>query len=306
MTNLLWVYGKGAVTMNKQQYNNIIEHSLQYDCKHEDDSLDTARTIFNNMGVPLPQGTIKEVYDTLSTNNYMGWRECTIEEAIKNTNSGIATIGINEDKIIVFSAEDEEQTVTQTETVKTLNDNTPARTVSGLKYFTDINETSTEWVYCCNRYLTKTEMKVNAQCILDYLRCYGWTKKAICAMLGNMEQESNINPGVWQDLNEGDLENGYGLVLWSPATKYIDWAESKGWVAENIYNQLQRILYEVENNSVQWEDRANADMTFKQFTQSNESLDWLTEVFLRNYEKAGTPKLDKRISNAKYWYDNLI
>lgn len=306
MKRLLLVYGKGGVKMNKQQYNNIIQHSLQYDCKDTDNSIDIARTIFNNMGVALPQGTIKEVYDTFSTNNYMGWRECTLEDAIKNTNNGIATIGINENKIVVFSAEDEEQSVIQTATVMTLNDNTPARAVSDLKYFTDVNETSTEWVYCCNRYLSKSEMAVNAQCILDYLRCYGWTKNAVCAMLGNMERESTINPGIWQSLKENNLSVGYGLVQWTPASKYINWAQSKGWAKENIYNQLQRILYEVENNNVQWQDVGNYNMTFKQFTQSNASLDWLTEVFLKNYERAGVAALTERINNSNYWYNNLI
>lgn len=292
--------------MNKKQYNNIIEHSLQYDCKDKVDSLEVARTIFNNMGVSLPHGTIREVYDIFLTNNYMGWRECTLEEAIKNTNHGIATIGINESKIVVFSADDEEEISTQTETVITLNDKTPARAVSDLKCFTDIHETSTEWVYCCNRYLSKSEKAVNAQCIYDYLRCYGWTKKAICALLGNMERESHINPGLWEDLRENNTSGGYGLTQWTPATKYINWALSKGWAKENIYNQLQRILYEVENNSEQWLDRANSGMTFKQFTQSNASIAWLTEVFMKNYENPGAPELEERISNSNYWYNFII
>ena len=67
--------------MNKKQYNNIIEHSLQYDCKDTTNSLDTARIVFNNMGVALPKGTIKEVYDTVATNDYMGWRHCNFEKA---------------------------------------------------------------------------------------------------------------------------------------------------------------------------------------------------------------------------------
>ncbi len=121
--------------MNKKQYNNIIEHSLQYDCKETDSSLDTARTVFNNMGVALPQGTQKEVYDTISTNEYMGWRECTLEKARENANKGIATIGINENKIIILSAEDEEQPISQTAEVMTLTDSTPAVAVVDLQYY---------------------------------------------------------------------------------------------------------------------------------------------------------------------------
>ncbi len=122
--------------MNKKQYNNIIEHSLKYDCKETDSSLDTARTVLNNMGVTLPQGTQKEVYDTISTNEYMGWRKCTLEEAKEAANNGVAAIGISEDKIVILSAEDEEQPAPQTASVLTLTDTTPAVAIADLQYYT--------------------------------------------------------------------------------------------------------------------------------------------------------------------------
>ena len=121
--------------MNKKQYNNIINHSLQYDCKDSENPLDTARIIFNNMGVALPQGTIKEVYDTISTGEYMGWKKCTLEEAKEAANNGIAAMGISENKIVVLSAEDDEQPVSQTNSVLTLTDNTPAVAVANLQYY---------------------------------------------------------------------------------------------------------------------------------------------------------------------------
>lgn len=121
--------------MNKKQYNNIIEHSLQYDCKDTTNSLDTARIVFNNMGVALPKGTIKEVYDTVATNDYMGWRHCNFEKAKEAANNGIAAMGINQDRIVVLSAEDTEQSVAQTASVLTLTDNTPAVAVANLQYY---------------------------------------------------------------------------------------------------------------------------------------------------------------------------
>ena len=63
--------------MNKQQYNNVIENTLKHEQSAQtDDSLATARAIFNNMGVALPQGDIKTVYETIKTDNYMGWKSC--------------------------------------------------------------------------------------------------------------------------------------------------------------------------------------------------------------------------------------
>mgnify|MGYP005768092351 FL=1 len=121
--------------MNKKQYNNIINHSLQYDCKDSENPLDTVRVIFNNMGIALPQGTIKEVYDTVSTDEYMGWKKCTLEEAKEAANNGIAAMGISENKIVVLSAEDDEQPAQQTASVLTLTDNTPAVAVANLQYY---------------------------------------------------------------------------------------------------------------------------------------------------------------------------
>ena len=119
--------------MNKKQYNNVIENTL----KHEqtEDSLVTARAIFDNMGVALPQGDIKTVYETIKTDNYMGWKSCTMQEAQVAADNGTAAIGISEDRIVVLSANDEEQPVAQTASVMTLDENTSAYAVAGLEYY---------------------------------------------------------------------------------------------------------------------------------------------------------------------------
>ena len=119
--------------MNKKQYNNIIENTL----KHEqtEDPLTTARAIFDNMGVALPQGDMKTVYETIKTDNYMGWKSCSMQEAQEAADNGTAVIGISEDRIVVLSAKDEEQPVAQTAMVMTLDENTSAFAVDGLQYY---------------------------------------------------------------------------------------------------------------------------------------------------------------------------
>ncbi len=122
--------------MNKKQYNNVIENTLKYEQSAQtDDSLATARAIFDNMGVALPQGDMKTVYETIKTDNYMGWKSCTMQEAQAAADRGVAAIGISEDKIVVLSATDEEQPVTQTTSVMTLDENTSAFAVDGLQYY---------------------------------------------------------------------------------------------------------------------------------------------------------------------------
>ena len=119
--------------MNKKQYNNVIENTLKHE--NTEDSLSTARAIFDNMGVALPQGDIKTVYETIKTDNYMGWKSCTMQEAQAAADKGTAAMGISEDRIVVLSAKDEEQPVTQTASVMTLDENTSAFAVEGMRYY---------------------------------------------------------------------------------------------------------------------------------------------------------------------------
>ncbi|WP_010250264.1 phage tail tip lysozyme [Acetivibrio cellulolyticus] len=162
-------------------------------------------------------------------------------------------------------------------------------------------EPSADGLFICNDYLTMAQMKVNAQYILDYLRAKGWSKNAVCAMLGNMQTESNMNPGIWQSLKEGNRKGGFGIVQWTPASKYLDWAESKDLECTSMESQLKRILYEVDNN-VQW---IHSSMSFKEFSQSNGDVGDLAALFLNHYERPKERNQPKRAKQAEYWYKVL-
>lgn len=51
-------------------------------------------------------------------------------------------------------------------------------------------------------YEEENQMETNAEYIYNYLKKKGFTKNAICGILGNMNSESTINPAVWQSLND--------------------------------------------------------------------------------------------------------
>lgn len=122
--------------MNAKQYNNVINHTLkQYQSVQQDDILATARAIFKNAGVALPNGDLATVSETLATNNYMGWRSCTMQEAQEAANNGKAAIGVGADRIVVLSANSKEEPVAQTASVMTLDENTSAYAVDGLRYY---------------------------------------------------------------------------------------------------------------------------------------------------------------------------
>lgn len=56
-----------------------------------------------------------------------------------------------------------------------------------------------------NKYLTQGEMESNAKEIYTYLSDKGWTINAISGLLGNMQRESTINPGLWQSLKRATI-----------------------------------------------------------------------------------------------------
>lgn len=154
-----------------------------------------------------------------------------------------------------------------------------------------------------NQYLSVAQMTDNAQYILDYFAARGWTKNAVCGVLGNMQSESTINPGLWQNRDEGNTRLGFGLVQWTPATKYISWAESNGYSIGDIKGQCERIIYEV-NNNIQWQ-KVTTSMTFREFTQSTSSVETLAELFELNYEQHAGAVQPARKTQARYWYDTL-
>lgn len=162
---------------------------------------------------------------------------------------------------------------------------------------------SKEDIICSNTYLDRSEMYNNALYIAAWLLEKGWTFEAIGAILGNMEAESTMNPGLWESRDEGNLEGGYGLTQWTPASKYVNWCSLNGYTNPNdIDAQLSRIIYELENG-VQYYKTDEYPETFREFTQSEKDVEYLACAFVTNYERPKSPDLNERSSNARYWYD---
>ena len=163
-----------------------------------------------------------------------------------------------------------------------------------------------------NAYLSQPQMTDNAQYIADYLFARGWTQNAIAGILGNMQRESTMNPGLWESLIYGNMSGGYGLVQWTPATGYTSWADARGYPWGNNYGnttayfngQLECILWEVANNQ-QWIATSSFNFSFSAFTKSTQAPEYLAEAFMRNYERPGVLELEESKQNARYWYNNL-
>ncbi len=156
-----------------------------------------------------------------------------------------------------------------------------------------------------NSYLSLSDQKINASYIMAYLLQKGWSREAIAGMLGNMTVESTINPGICQSLDVGNLSGGVGLVQWTPATKYLHWADDNHLQRFHMDSQLKRILYEVDNN-IQWINSLDPQgRSFYEFTISEDSPFSLAVAFLHAYERPASPNDEQRGNLGNYWYEEL-
>lgn len=152
-----------------------------------------------------------------------------------------------------------------------------------------------------NRYLSLTEMQNNANIMYAFFTEKGWTVNAISAMFGNMQTESTLNPGIWENLDP--FVGGYGLVQWTPYTHYSEWA-GDGW-QDNGQKEMERIIYELENH-LQWISTSLYPMTFREFSQSDKPPAYLAQAFLYNYERPTVKPQPARSKQAEYWYEYLV
>ena len=137
--------------MNKQEYNNVIETTIAQQ-SGEKDSLQTTREVLNNMGVVLPQGNLQQVSEGLATDDYMGWRKCSVKEAQEYANEGTAVVAIGNEQIALVAANDDDgegEVAVNSAEVMTLDENTSALAVADMAFYANI-ETRTsnrDWRY---------------------------------------------------------------------------------------------------------------------------------------------------------------
>lgn len=164
------------------------------------------------------------------------------------------------------------------------------------------------WITAYQRWLSETESLQNAQMVVNNFIGKGWTKNALSAMLGNMRHESSINPDMYEYGYDWSADRGYGLVQWTPRSKYWDWAVSQGLQPRLGDSQLARIQYEVDQN-IQWIQTASYPLSFAQFRNSNQDVGYLTECFTWNYERpnasAGQASMPARKAFAQRCFNEL-
>lgn len=175
------------------------------------------------------------------------------------------------------------------------------------------------WITEYQRWLSETESLQNAQMVVNHFVGSDWTMESLSALCGNMRHESSLNPNMYEFGYAWADNRGFGLVQWTPRSKYWDWAVGAGLDPYSGDSQLARIDFEIANN-IQWIANGHAkrygreskyDFSFADFRQNKLglSVSQLTEAFMWNYEgpsyTAGLNSLTGRQSFAELCISTL-
>lgn len=143
--------------------------------------------------------------------------------------------------------------------------------------------------------------KGSPEYIMNRLEGGGLTPTAAVGIVANLKAESNLDPAIKQ-LSGGP---GRGLAQWEKGGRYdtdpinlVKFAKKKGTDWSDLDTQIDFILHEMERHP---EYKRVKDMLNKAGNVEDATL-----IFLKKYEKAGTPHTDKRLKFAKDLENQLM
>ena len=142
--------------------------------------------------------------------------------------------------------------------------------------------------------IKKAPTKGSPEYIINRLKGGGLTPTAAVGIVANLKAESNLDPAIKQ-FSGGP---GRGLAQWEKGGRYdtdpinlVKFAKKKGTSWSDLDTQIDFILHEM--------DRHPEYKKVKDMLNKSDSVKDATLIFLKKYEKAGTPHTDKRLKFAK-------
>ncbi|WP_285012554.1 phage tail tip lysozyme [Lactococcus formosensis] len=152
-------------------------------------------------------------------------------------------------------------------------------------------------------------MAQNALAIYNYLKPKGGTLEGIAAILGNLQQESSIDPTAIQSGQEFDDKLAYDPQVGGYALGVAQWDAGR---RVNLLNYAKGIKEPWTQLKVQMKFATEGDdpadrTTFMQIAQSKvgKGVPELTEYFCTHWERAGIANMQGRVQNALNWYSFL-
>ena len=148
-----------------------------------------------------------------------------------------------------------------------------------------------------------------AKAVYKFFTGKGYTPAAACGILGNMEQESGVNPKSIQGGGKGPAA---GICQWENYNKksarwkgLSDYASSKGKDWTDLQSQLEWLDMELQGKDSTTlsllKKKVGGYEQFKALTD----VDKATLVFEESFERAGKPNMSRRYSAAKSYYSKF-
>lgn len=172
--------------------------------------------------------------------------------------------------------------------------------------------------------LTQLQRNINATYIYNRLISFGFTKNSACAVLGNFEVESSINPAIYQVANKLENKNeqgkeqygvAYGLAQWDPGMIFATWAADVDFISAPTASQLNRTAEDTPQKLMDAELAYliyTATLTGNYFINCNfeedfqKSYDDVKELaadFAAKYERPNNTNYTERKNKAQAWFD---
>lgn len=148
---------------------------------------------------------------------------------------------------------------------------------------------------------SKPQRQTKEQYIFKRLTDGGLTPIAAIGIIANLKAESELNPSIKQ-YGGGP---GRGLVQWEKGGRFdtdrinlVSFAKKQGKPWTDLDAQIDFMLYELNKHPEY--------IRVKQALNQSDNIEKATLLFLRKYEKAGTPHTQKRLKYAKELYSDLV
>lgn len=151
--------------------------------------------------------------------------------------------------------------------------------------------------------MTEAEKQNNAYIIWGFFAARGYTIEAVSGLLGNMDQESQINPGCKETASD---QSGWGLIQWTPASNYFWWFNFHGWDFFDGDAQCEKIAEEIENNRDPWLPTSQYPYSGYEWSQLTD-IEEATRAYFAERERGDPAQahMQYRIDRANYWNNYL-
>lgn len=144
-----------------------------------------------------------------------------------------------------------------------------------------------------------------AEITWNFLRSKGCSKACAAGIMGNLQQESGINP----ESHQGGGGPGRGICQWEEGGGRFEglktMADSKGKDWTDIEVQLEWLWYELSGAETTCAAIMNIDFGgFDNFMRTND-VRWAVVAFEESFERAGMPMYENRYVYAEEYYERF-